>query len=106
MEAIVAGPDEDDLGTALEAEGVTVTRVDGVATRPNLEEAGALEADLFVLTDVGEATAIPIICDLNDSIRTVVYARRTVPEFVKGQLDLAVDPRLVDAGAVADALVS
>ncbi|AXR79264.1 DUF7126 family protein [Natrarchaeobaculum sulfurireducens] len=106
MEAIVAGPDEDDLATALEAEGVSVTRVGGIPTRPTLEEAGALEADLFVLTDVDEATAIPIVCDLNDGIRTVVYARRTVPEFVKGQLDLAVDPRLVDADAVADALVS
>ena len=106
MEAIVAGPDEDDLGAALEDEGVTVTRVNGVVTRPKLEEAGALEADLFVLTDVEEATAIPIVCDLNDGVRTVVYARRTVPEFVKGQLDLAVDPRLVDASGVADALVS
>jgi len=106
MEAIVAGPDEDELGAALEAEGVMVTRVDGVVTRPKLEEAGALETDLFVLTDVEEATAIPIVCDLNDGVRTVVYARRTVPEFVKGQLDLAVDPRLVDASGVADALVS
>ncbi|MFD1565756.1 CTP synthetase [Haloarchaeobius amylolyticus] len=103
--AIVAGPDDDGIGAALEAAGVEVSRVDGVITRPQLEEAGIVAADLYVLTDVGQATTIPIVCDLNDELRTVVYARDTVPEFVKGQLDLAVDPQLMDASVVADELV-
>jgi hypothetical protein len=103
--AVVAGPDEDDIGVALENEGVAVTRIDGVISRPQLEEAGVVAADLYVLTDVGQATTIPIVCDLNEDVRTVVYARRTVPEFVKGQLDIAVDPQLMDAAVVADELV-
>lgn len=106
LAAIVAGPDDDGIGDALEAEGASVARVTGVLTRPQLEEAGILEADLYVLTDVGQATTIPIVCDLNGGVRTVVYARRTVPEFVKGQLDLAVDPRLIDPSVVAEELVS
>ncbi|SEQ93881.1 DUF7126 family protein [Natrinema salaciae] len=103
--AVVAGPDEDGIGAALETEGVDVTRLTGVISRPQLEEAGIVVADLYVLTDVGQATTIPIVCDLNDDVRTVVYARRTVPEFVKGQLDIAIDPQLMDASVVADELV-
>ncbi|ELZ26047.1 DUF7126 family protein [Natrinema limicola] len=103
--AIVAGPDDDGIGAALEAAGVDVTRLDGVITRPQLEEAGIVAAELYVLTDVGQATTIPIACDLNDELRTVVYARDTIPEFIKGQLDIAIDPQLMDASVVADELI-
>jgi hypothetical protein len=103
--AIVAGPDEDGLGDALEAEGVAITRVNGIVSRPALEEAGIASADLYVLTDVGQATTIPIVCDLNDEIRTVAYSTDTVPEFVRGQLDLAIDPQLMAATIVAEELV-
>ena len=105
MQAIVAGPDEDGIADALEAAGVDVTRLTGVLSRPTLEEAGIVDADLYVLTDVAEATTIPIARDLTDELRTIVYARDTVPEFVRGQLDLAVDPRLVDPEIVAEELV-
>ena len=106
MDAIVAGPDEDDITSALEAEDVDVTRINGVVTRPALEEAGIIEADLYVLTDVGQATTISVVRDLTDDIRTVVYARDTIPEFVTAQLDLAVDPRLMDAAIVAEELTA
>ena len=105
-DVIVAGPDEDGITEALEAAGAHVARVTGVLSRPTLEEAGVLEAQLYVLTDVREATTIPIVCDLNDDVRTVVYARETIPDFIKGQLDLAVDPQLMDAAVVADELTS
>ncbi|ELY68440.1 DUF7126 family protein [Natrinema versiforme] len=104
--AVVAGADEDGIAAALEAEGVAVARLEGVISRPHLEEAGVVDADLYVLTDVGQATTIPIVCDLNEDVRTVVYAQRTVPEFVKGQLDIAIDPQLMDASVVADELVN
>ena len=104
MNVVVAGPDEDEIGDALEAEGASVIRLNGIVSRPELEEAGIVGADLYVLTDVGQATTIPVVCDLTDDIRTVVYARDTVPEFVKGQLDLAVDPKLMDAAMVAEEL--
>ncbi len=103
MRAIVAGPDEEGIADALESEGVTVSRLDGVITRPALEEGGIVGADLYVLTDVSQATTIPIVRDLAE-IRTVVYARDSTPEFVKAQLDLAVDPRLADPSMVAEEL--
>ncbi|MXV63469.1 CTP synthetase [Natronorubrum sp. JWXQ-INN-674] len=104
--AIVAGPDEDGIAAALETEGVDVVRINGVISRPTLEEAGIIDADLYVLTDIGQATTVPIVCDLTDDVRTVVYARDTIPEFIKGQLDLAVDPQLMDAAIVAEELTA
>lgn len=105
MKAIFSGSDDDGLGAALEAAGVDLTRVDGVATRPALEEAGVHEADLFVLTDVGQATAVAIAKDLNDGLRVVVYAIDSLPEFVRGMDVLKVDPRLLDPETVAAELL-
>lgn len=106
MYAILAGPDPDGLGAQLREQGVDATTIDGVATRPKLEEAGVHEADLFVLTDVEQATAIPIVKDLNESVRAVVYDRKSLPEFVRGQADLAVDPELLGPDAVAEELAT
>ncbi len=105
MNVIVAGPDDHDIGPALSAEGATVTDLEGVITRPRLEEAGIVDADLYVLTDLDQATTIPIVCDLNKDLRTVVYADRTIPEFVSAQLDLAVDPALLEPSVVAETII-
>ena len=104
MKAIVAGADDHALGDALEAEGVDITRVEGIATRPALEEAGITETDTFVLTDAKGATAIPIAKDLNDDVRVVVYSDDSLPDFARGQADLIVDPSLLSADAVAEEL--
>lgn len=106
MEAIVAGPDDHDLAAALEAEGVAVTRLTGVVTRPDLEEAGICAAALYVLTDASQATTIPIALDLNEELRTVAYTARSLPEFVSGQLDLAVDPAIADATLLAEEIAN
>lgn len=106
MNAILAGPDPDELGAQLREQGVDVTTIEGLATRPKLEEAGAHKVDLFVLTDVEQATAIPIAKDLNEDVRAVVYDRQSLPEFVSAQADLAVDPELLGAEAVAEELAA
>ena len=103
--AVVTGPDPEGLGDALEARGVSVARIDGAPNRPALEEGGISEADLFVLTDVGHTTSIPVALDLAADLRVVVYARESLPEFAKGQADLLVDPALLDAETVAEELV-
>jgi hypothetical protein len=104
--AVVAGPDSDGLGDALEAQGIAVSRVDGVANLSALEESGIEQADLYVLTDVGQATSIPVVVDLVGEIRVVVYSRESLPEFAKGQADLLVDPALLDATTVAEELTN
>ncbi|WP_435346220.1 DUF7126 family protein [Haloarchaeobius sp. HRN-SO-5] len=106
MRAVFAGPDTDGLAAALDAEGVEVTHVDGIANRPALEECGIVDADLFVLTDVGQATAIPVAKDLNPDVKVVVYASDSLPEFASGQADLAIDPELLGAEAVAEELAA
>lgn len=103
--AVFAGPDEAGLVDALEDEGVEVARVDGVAARPALEDAGLLDADLFVLTDVAQATAIPIARDLAPEARVVVYTGESLPEFAAASEVLKVDPALLDAATVAEELV-
>ncbi len=106
MEALIAGPDDYDIAGELTAQGVSVTHIDGVITRPKLEEAGVETVDLYVLTDVSQATTIPIVYDLNDTARLVAYASDTIPEFVRGQIDLAIDPRIVSVSVLAEELAT
>jgi len=107
MHAIVVGASADaGIAAALEAEGVDVTRLEGVASGQRLEAAGVADADLLVVVDVDEATAVPVAREQNPDLRTVAYTGDGVPEFVKGVLDLTVDPALLDADAVAEELTA
>jgi len=104
--AIVAGPDPEGLADALEAEGVDVVRIADTVSASTLEDAGIEAADLLVLTDVAEATGISVAKDRNPDVRAVVYSRDSLPEFAKGQADLAVDPALLAADVVAEELAA
>jgi hypothetical protein len=102
--AILAGPDRDGLGAALEVHGLDVTRVEGILTASVLDGAGVADADLFVLTDLDEATAIPVVKDRNPDARVVVYSHDSLPNFARGQTDLAMDPDLFGVDMVAEEL--
>jgi len=106
MNAVIAGPDDHDLGTALDSAGIAVTRAAGTANRPALEEAGIVDADVLVLTDTELATSIPIAKDLNDDLDVIVYDTDSLPEFAKGQADMLLDPELFSAEAVAEELAA
>lgn len=103
MHVILVGPDRG-LATALVERGVDVTRVDGVASGTALEDAGVASTDLLVLTDVGEATAVPVAREANPALRVVVYAPDALPAFVTRQVDLAVSPAVLAADVVAEEL--
>jgi len=105
MNVVVTGADDAGVADALAARGATVTRVTAVATQDRLQAAGIDEASLLVVTDVDDATAIPIAKDRNPDIRAVLYTDAAVPAFVRGQLDLAIDPALLDAATVAAELL-
>ena len=102
--AVVAGPDEHGLGEELAALGVDVSRIEGLVTADALREAGITDADYFVLTDVEEATGIPIAKELNPDVLAVTYTDRSLPAFVAGVSDLAIDPTLMDPVLVAEEL--
>lgn len=104
MKAVFAGSDTEGLADELRERGATVGIVDGVADRPALEDAGVHDADVFVLTDVGQATSIVVARDLNPDVRVVAYTPDSLPEFVSGQQVLAMDPALFDADTVAEEL--
>ncbi|PHQ37381.1 CTP synthetase [Halorubrum persicum] len=103
--AVVAGPDEHGLGEELDALGVEIRRIEGLVTADALSATGIAEAAYFVLTDVEEATGIPVAKELHPEVLVVTYAGRSLPEFVAGVADLAVDPDLMDPETVAEELV-
>jgi hypothetical protein len=101
---LIAGPDRG-LRAELEAAGASVGTVSGVVTRERLLDAGVEGVELFVLTDVTEATSIPIVVEANPDATVVVYSPDSMPEFVRGQVDLALDPAILPAAAVAEELL-
>jgi hypothetical protein len=103
MNVIVAGADDNDIGTAIADAGHAVEYVD-VANRPALEEANVHDAEVFVLTEVQQATSIAVAKDLNEGLHVLVYADGSLPDFARGQADLLVDPSLLDPAAVAEEL--
>ena len=105
MKVVLAGPDRG-LVDSFEEHGASVAHVEGIVTAEKLVDAGIRDADVFVLTDVEEATSIPIAVEENPEVRVVVYSRDTVPEFVRGQLDLAIDPALLDPDVVVEELTA
>ena len=104
--AVVVGPDADGLGAALAAGGASVARVEAVPTGERLDDAGIDAADLYVLTDVDEASTVAVVRERNPGVRVVVYAPGSLPEFARAQADLAVDPALLDAETVAEELLN
>ncbi|MFB6361524.1 MAG: CTP synthetase [Halobacteriales archaeon] len=103
MHVVLIGPNRG-LGAALDRNGATISRVDGPGTGESLRSAGITEADLLVLTDAAEATAVPVALDIKSSLRVIVYAPETMPEFVRGQVDLAISPDVLEPDVVAEEL--
>jgi hypothetical protein len=97
---VVAGTDDYDIADAIASEDYEIERVD-VAKRPALEEAGLLDAAVYVLTEVAQATSIPVARELNPDLRIVVYADGSLPDFARAQADLLLDPELFDPADVA-----
>ncbi|MDZ7850203.1 MAG: CTP synthetase [Halodesulfurarchaeum sp.] len=93
--ALIVGPDRG-LDAVLTANDVETTQVPTPVTETDLDEAGLAEAALLFVTDPGEATAIPVAKRLQPGLRIVWYAPDSVPEFVTRQLDLGVDPSLIE----------
>ena len=103
MNVVVVGSDPERIIDALETEGHSATVAD-VGNRPGLEEAGVLDAEVYLLTEMAQATSIAVAKDLNPDLRVVVYAAGSLPDFASRQTDLVVDPELLGPDAVAEEL--
>ncbi|WP_225335032.1 DUF7126 family protein [Halomicrobium urmianum] len=103
MKVVVSGSDTDRIADAIADEGHEVTTAP-LGNRPGLEEAGIHEADVYVLTDMDQATSIAVAKDINGDLRVVVYAEGSLPDFASRQADLRVDPDLLGPEAVAEEL--
>jgi Trk K+ transport system NAD-binding subunit len=102
---VVVGP-SGGLVEMFRGQNVDVTAVEGIATRDVLVEAGTEDADAVVVTDVGEASAIPVVRSLDESVHVVVYDHRSMPEFVRAQVDLAIAPDVLDPETVAEEITN
>ncbi|WP_436935820.1 DUF7126 family protein [Halovenus marina] len=100
---VVAGTDDHDIADAIEAAGFAVSRVD-IANRPALEDAGIVSAEVYVLTEVEQATSISVAKDLAPELTVVVYADGSLPDFARRQADLVLDPDLFEPETVATEL--
>jgi hypothetical protein len=100
LHAVVSGTDTYDIGDAISDAGHEVTTVD-IGNRPSLEDGGIVASDVYVLTEVEQATSIPVAKDLNPELKVVVYADGSLADFARGQADLVLDPELFDPEDVA-----
>jgi len=103
--AIIAGPDRG-IESELTAHGVETVRLNGLATGESLDDAEIASAQLLFITDVEEATAVSVAKERNPEVRVIFYLDDAVPEFVRGQLDLAVDPDLLGPDVVVEEVVA
>lgn len=103
LHAVVTGTDDHGMSEAIEEAGFDVSVAD-IGNRPALEEAGIVDADVYVLTEVEQATSIPVAVDLNPDLKIIVYADGSLPDFARGQADLVLDPALFDPESVAEEL--
>jgi voltage-gated potassium channel Kch len=101
MKAILIGTGTA-IKDALTNHGYDVAVIDGLGTAAALRDAGVEDASLLVVTDINEATAIPIAKDITPDIRVIVYSAESMPEFVRGQVDLAVSPDLLSPDIIAE----
>jgi len=100
MSVIVTGTDEYDIAAAIDGAGHDVTTVD-VGNLPALKSAGIDTADVYVLTELEQATSIPLATERNPGLTVLVYADGSLPDFARGQADLVLDPALFDPDDVA-----
>tara|TARA_B100000686_G_C16425322_1_gene779298 strand:+ start:329 stop:655 length:327 start_codon:yes stop_codon:yes gene_type:complete len=61
-----------------------------------------LNADLLVITDTSDPTAILLCRELNPDIKTIVYSQEELSDFLRPQIDFALDPRLFPPKLVAE----
>ncbi len=106
MTIVLVGNDPHGIGDAFQAQGAEVTAVEGLATGEKLATAGIDNAALFVLTDLDQATAIPVALDANPSLKVIVYDEQSLPEFVSAQTDLAIDPKLLAPSIVVEEVLA
>lgn len=101
---VLLGPDRAGLLTLLEAAGFESTALDGNPVGADLEAAGIADASVLLLTDVGHASMIPVARELNPGLLVVLYTGAGLPAFASAQADLSVDPDLVGAADLVEAV--
>ncbi|AWB27391.1 DUF7126 family protein [Halococcoides cellulosivorans] len=104
MHVVLAGRHTNGLQAALDDAECSVSHIDEVVDRSALDDADIESADVYLLTEMDQATTIAVAKDCNPDVRVVVYDDASLPDFASRQTDVAVDPALVDPETVVETL--
>ena len=63
-----------------------------------------LGADLLVITNTSDPTGILLCKELNPDIKIIVYSQNELSDFLRSQIDFALDPQLFPPDLVAEEL--
>ncbi len=61
-----------------------------------------LNADLLVITDTSDLTGVLLCRELNPDIKMIVYSHDELSDFLRSQIDFALDPQLFPPTLVAE----
>lgn len=95
-DVLVVGGVSRALDGTLADHGLEVAAVDGFATGAQLSDAGVADATSLLVTDLDQATVIPVAKDQNPELTVVTYDEQALPEFATRQTDFALDPALIE----------
>tara|TARA_A100001037_G_scaffold306863_1_gene357640 strand:+ start:7609 stop:7932 length:324 start_codon:yes stop_codon:yes gene_type:complete len=76
----------------------------------SLQEFNLLDAnvvvgsDLLIITDTSDPTGVLLCKEFQPDIKTIVYSQDDLPDFLRPQIDFALDPRLFSSNMVAEEL--
>ena len=102
MHVIIIGPDDAGLGAAFRDRSASVKHIAEFASQRTLRAAGVADAAVLVLTDVAQATAIPVARECAPDITVLVYSDSSLPEFAAPLADYIIDPAAIPPSVVVD----
>ena len=105
-DALVVGGVSTALRQAFTEAGIDFVAIDGVATGTRLVDAGIEAAQTLVVTDLDQATVIPVAKDHNPGVTVITYDEQSLPEFATAQTDFALDPALFSPEWLATEVVT
>ena len=75
---------------------------------PDSNSSGSVVGNIFydhgllVITDTSDPTGILLCRELNPDIKTIVYSQDELSDFLRPQIDFALDPRLFPPNLMAE----
>ncbi len=93
-----------DLSLALSNQGFEleeISTLEGIHSSP---PDALLNSDLLVITNTSDPTGILLCKELNPNLKIIVYSQDEISDFLRSQIDFALDPQLFPPDLVVEEL--